>query len=45
LRVALARDYITAPEETELIERYDEIARMLTGLIKHLRREDRKSRG
>ncbi len=45
LRVAFGRDYISAAERDDLTQRYDEIARMTTGLIKHLRREDRKDRG
>jgi hypothetical protein len=45
LRVAFGRQYVTAEERDDLCDRYDEIARMTTGLIKHLKREDRKTRG
>jgi four helix bundle protein len=45
LSVAQLRLYITDTERSTHSERYDEIARMLTGLIRHLEREDRTSRG
>ncbi len=45
LRVAFGREYISATERDDLCGMYDEIARMTTGLIKHLRREDRRERG
>jgi len=45
LSVAQLRLYITDAECSTHSERYDEIARMLTGLIRHLEREDRTSRG
>ncbi len=45
LRIAKGRDYITAEEYAELSERYNEIEKMLTGLIRHLEREDRRHRG
>lgn len=44
LRVAWKRDYISDTEREALCGRYDEIARILTGLIAHLKREDRKHR-
>jgi four helix bundle protein len=44
LRIALGRKYVTPDELNELSRRYNEIERMLTGLIKHLRSEDRKMR-
>ena len=45
LRIARGRGYLTGPEQLTTSNRYDEIEKMLTGLIKHLRREDRKWRG
>ena len=45
LRVAFGRGYISTEERDNLCGKYDEIARMDTGLIQHLRREDRKVRG
>jgi four helix bundle protein len=45
LTVAHGRQYVTAQETTELCNRYEEIARMLTGLIKYLLASDRKVRG
>jgi four helix bundle protein len=45
LRIAFGRDYISSQELDELREQYDEIARMTTGLLRHLRKEDRKERG
>ena len=45
LRVAFGREHITQQELDELCGRYNEIERMLTGLIEHLQREDRKVRG
>ena len=45
LSVAGARHYITELERSAHSDRYDEIARMLTGLIRHLEREDRTNRG
>lgn len=44
LRVARNRDFITEAERSDLHQRYEEIARMLSGLIDHLEREDRKDR-
>ena len=44
LAVARDRNYITEPERTALHSKYDEIAKMLAGLIKHLEREDRPNR-
>jgi four helix bundle protein len=45
LTVAMGRDYITAKELESFCFRYHEIEKMLTGLIRHLEREDRKHRG
>ena len=45
LAVAKGRRYINESEQTENTARYDEVARMLTGLIRHLERDDRKRRG
>jgi four helix bundle protein len=45
LAVAKGRSYITEAERLMHWETYDEIARMLTGLIRHLERDDRKNRG
>ena len=45
LAVAHGRDYISDDEKTELSAKYEEIARMLTGLIKYLLASDRKLRG
>ena len=45
LRVAFGRGYVSGEERDDLCGQYDEVARMLTGLIKHLRAEDRKVRG
>ena len=45
LRVAKGRDYITEGELTELCDRYNEIEKMLTGLIRHLEKENRRHRG
>jgi four helix bundle protein len=43
-KVAVKRGYITEAEARELSDQYEEIAKMLTGLIAHLKREDRKNR-
>ena len=45
LRVAKGRDYVTDEELIALGERYNEIEKMLTGLIRHLERENRRHRG
>ena len=45
LRVAFGRKYLTSDELNSLCDRYVEIEKMLTGLIQHLNREDRKLRG
>jgi four helix bundle protein len=45
LRIAAGRHYLTGEELNGLADRYNEIERMLTGLIKHLNTEDRKRRG
>jgi four helix bundle protein len=44
LMVATGRRYITEAERLSHWEAYDELARMLTGLIRHLERDDRKQR-
>ena len=45
LAVARGRQYVTEAEATDLSAKYEEIARMATGLIKYLRASDRKLRG
>ena len=45
LRVAKGRDYLTEGELTGLCDRYNEIEKMLTGLIRHLEKENRRHRG
>ena len=45
LAVAHGRRYLAADAFARLSDRYNEIERMLTGLIKHLVREDRQHRG
>ena len=45
LAVAKGRDFISAMELESLCDRYHEIEKMLTGLIRHLEREDRRHRG
>jgi four helix bundle protein len=45
LRVANGRNYISESELAELCARYDEVEKMLTGLIRHLERENRRHRG
>ncbi len=45
LRVAKGREYVTESEMKELCDRYNEIEKMLTGLIRHLEKEDRRHRG
>ena len=45
LAVALGRKYLDDAEHCELSAKYEELARMLTGLIKYLRASDRKERG
>ena len=44
LIVAWGRNYVTKDETDDLCARYDEIARISTGLIKHLEAEDRPNR-
>ena len=44
LTVAQRRSLISESEREGIEKRYDEIARMLTGLIKYLERSDRKNR-
>jgi four helix bundle protein len=45
LRVARGRDYLTEKELLALCNRYHEIEKMLTGLIRHLEEENRRHRG
>ena len=45
LAVAHGRQCISDEEAAHLQNKYEEIARMLTGLIKYLRASDRKQRG
>ena len=45
LRVAKGRDYVTDVELIALCDRYNEIEKMLTGLIRHLEKENRRHRG
>jgi len=44
LRIANGRDYLGEKECAELCDRYHEIEKMLTGLIRHLEKEDRRHR-
>ena len=44
LLVAWQRRIITDAERSAISNSFEEIAKMLTGLIKHLEREDRKHR-
>jgi four helix bundle protein len=44
LVVARDRNHITEPERVRISDQYEEIAKMLTGLIRHLETEDRKHR-
>ena len=44
LEVALGRRHVTADEKERLSGRYEEIAKMLSGLIDYLTREDRQNR-
>ena len=45
LSVARGRQYLSDTEATDLSAKYEEIAKMVTGLIKYLRASDRKLRG
>jgi four helix bundle protein len=45
LGVAHTRKYLEAADVSELAGKYEEIARMLTGLIRYLEASDRKRRG
>ena len=45
LHVATTRQHVTENERDDLQARYNEVEKMLTGLIKHLNREDRHQRG
>ena len=44
LRIAIDRARLTDQESATLAGRFEEVAKMLTGLIRHLEREDRKQR-
>jgi four helix bundle protein len=44
LRIAQVRGFITEADRIAAHDHFDEIARMLSGLIAHLKREDRKER-
>jgi four helix bundle protein len=44
LVAACVRHHITEPERVRVADLYEEIAKMLSGLIRHLRTEDRKDR-
>ena len=44
LRVALSRGYVSTDEAARLGGDYEEIRRMLAGLIEHLERENRQNR-
>jgi four helix bundle protein len=44
LVVAVKRNHITESERVPISNMYEEIAKMLTGLIRHLETEDRKHR-
>jgi four helix bundle protein len=44
LRIAKGRDYLAEAEYVELCDRYNEIEKMLTGLIRHLEKENRRHR-
>ncbi len=44
LRIAKGRDYLAETEYAELCDRYNEIEKMLTGLIRHLEKENRRHR-
>ena len=45
LAVARGRQYVDAEQLRDLCGKYEEIAKMLSGLIKYLRASDRKQRG
>jgi four helix bundle protein len=45
LHVAKTRGHITTAERDSLQARYNEVEKMLTGLAKHLIRDDRRQRG
>jgi hypothetical protein len=42
--VAVQRNHITESERVRISNMYEEIAKMLTGLIRHLETQDRKRR-
>ena len=44
LVVACTRKHVIESERARVSDMYEEIAKMLSGLIAHLRREDRKQR-
>lgn len=45
LRIAAGRGCVSDTELQDLLNRYDQLERMLTSLIRHLQRKDRKQRG
>src|ERR1043165_1992932 len=45
LRIVAGRRCLSETELRDLLNRYDQLERMLTALIRHLEREDRKQRG
>ena len=45
LMIANARGYLTQSELEDLLARYNEVEKMLTGLIRYLKREARTDRG
>ena len=45
LTIANGRGYVTQGELEHLLDRYNEVERMLTGLIRYLLKEDRTRRG
>jgi four helix bundle protein len=45
LRIANVRGYLTRNELEQLLAGYNEVEKMLTGLIRHLQRENRTHRG
>ncbi len=45
LKIANVRGFVTHNELEQLLAGYNEVEKMLTGLIRHLQREDRTQRG
>jgi four helix bundle protein len=45
LRIANARGHVTQSELDDLLARYNEVEKMLTGLIRYLQQQDRTDRG